>query len=65
MCLVAEREDRLAGFAILNPYFPGPNLSRGLFLKELYVTGDARDPNYRCRQQRLAALLRPPRHATR
>ena len=43
MCLVAEREDdRLVGFAILNPYFPGPNLTHGLYLKELYVTGDAR-----------------------
>ncbi|MEI7874718.1 MAG: GNAT family N-acetyltransferase [Alphaproteobacteria bacterium] len=40
--LVAEREGQLMGFAILNPYFPGPNLTHGLFLKELYVTGDAR-----------------------
>lgn len=42
MCLVAERDGRLLGFAILNPYFPAPNLSHGLFLKELYVTGEAR-----------------------
>ena len=42
MCLVAERDGRLLGFAILNPYFPGPNLTHGLFLKELYVTGEAR-----------------------
>lgn len=42
ICLVAEREGRLVGFAILNPYFPGPNLTHGLFLKELYVTGHAR-----------------------
>ncbi len=42
ICLVAEWDNRLVGFAILNPYFPGPNLTHGLFLKELYVTGDAR-----------------------
>ncbi len=42
MCLVAELEGRLLGFAILNPYFPGPNLSHGLFLKELYVAAHAR-----------------------
>ena len=42
MCLVAERDERLLGFAILNPYFPGPNLTHGLFLKELYVSGTAR-----------------------
>jgi GNAT superfamily N-acetyltransferase len=41
-CLVAELERRLLGFAILIPYFPGPNLSHGLFLKELYVTAHAR-----------------------
>src|SRR5215813_11352470 len=42
LCLVAEREDRLVGFAILNPYFPGPRLTHGLYLKELYVTASAR-----------------------
>ena len=42
MCLVAERDARLLGFAILNPYFPAPNLTHGLFLKELYVAGEAR-----------------------
>ena len=42
LCLVAEQDGRLAGFAILNPYFPGPNLSHGLFLKELYVAAHAR-----------------------
>lgn len=43
ICLVAEDdESRLVGFAILNPYFPAPNLSHGLFLKELYVTAEAR-----------------------
>jgi len=42
ICLVAENDDRLVGFAILNPYFPGPNLSHGLYLKELYVAGHAR-----------------------
>ncbi len=42
MCLVAERDGRLLGFAILNPYFPAPDLTHGLFLKELYVAGEAR-----------------------
>ena len=42
LCLVAECEGRLVGYAILNPYFPGPNLSRGLFLSDLYVGGIAR-----------------------
>jgi len=44
VCLVAERNGRLAGFAILNPYFPAPRLTHGLFLKELYVAKDARSP---------------------
>ena len=42
LCLVAEREGSLVGFAILNPYFPAANLTHGLYLKELYVTGSAR-----------------------
>jgi GNAT superfamily N-acetyltransferase len=43
LCLVAEAGDgRLVGFAILNPYFPGPRLTHGLFLKELYVAASAR-----------------------
>lgn len=42
ICLVAELDGKLLGFAILNPYFPGPNLSHGLFLKELYVAAHAR-----------------------
>src|SRR5260221_4097553 len=41
VCLVAELDGRLLGFAILNPYFPGPGLSHGLFLKELYVAAHA------------------------
>ena len=42
MCLVAENEGRLLGFAILNPFFPAANLSHGLYLKELYVAAHAR-----------------------
>ena len=40
LCLVAEYDGGrgLVGFAILNPYFPGPRLTHGLFLKELYVS---------------------------
>ena len=42
LCLVAERDGKLFGFAILNPYFPGPRLTHGLYLKELYVADSAR-----------------------
>ena len=42
LCLVADDGGTLVGFAILNPYFPGPRLTHGLFLKELYVTSSAR-----------------------
>jgi GNAT superfamily N-acetyltransferase len=42
VCLIAELDGRLIGFAILNPFFPGPNLSHGMFLKELYVAAHAR-----------------------
>src|SRR5580704_3372502 len=42
LCLVAEREGSLVGFAILNPYFPAADLTHGLYLKELYVTASAR-----------------------
>ena len=42
LCLVADDGGTLVGFAILNPYFPGPRLTHGLFLKELYVAASAR-----------------------
>ena len=42
LCLVADLDGKLVGFAILNPYFPAANLTHGLFLKELYVTATAR-----------------------
>jgi len=42
LCLVADDDDKLVGFAILNPYFPGPRLTHGLFLKEFYVAASAR-----------------------
>src|SRR5262249_21924893 len=42
LCLVADDGSKLVGFAILNPYFPGPNLTHGLYLKELYVAQAAR-----------------------
>ena len=42
-CLVAEDAGgRLVGFAILTPFFPAPQLTHGLFLKELYVAETAR-----------------------
>jgi ribosomal protein S18 acetylase RimI-like enzyme len=42
LCLVAEQDGKLAGFAILNPYFPAPGLTHGLHLKELYIAAAAR-----------------------
>ena len=42
VCLVADDDGKLVGFAILNPYFPGPRFTRGLYLKELYITAAAR-----------------------
>ncbi len=42
LCLVADDAGTLAGFAILNPYFPAMGLTHGLFLKELYVAAPAR-----------------------
>jgi GNAT superfamily N-acetyltransferase len=42
LCLVADSGETLVGFAILNPYFPGPRLTHGLYLKELYVAASAR-----------------------
>jgi ribosomal protein S18 acetylase RimI-like enzyme len=42
LCLVADDGGALAGFAILNPFFPAPKLTHGLYLKELYVAHTAR-----------------------
>jgi GNAT superfamily N-acetyltransferase len=42
LCLVADDDGTLVGFAILNPYFPAPGLTHGLYLKELYVAASAR-----------------------
>ena len=42
VCLVADDGGKLVGFAVLHPYLPGPRFARGLYLKELYVTGAAR-----------------------
>ncbi len=63
LCLVAEQDGgRLVGFAILNPYFPGPKLTHGLYLKELYVTGDARSAGV---GEKLIDGIRAPRQAAR
>ncbi len=40
--LVAEREDKLLGFANLNPIFYGGAYQWMLFLKDIYVADDAR-----------------------
>src|SRR5689334_921789 len=42
VCLVADDGGKLVGFAVLNPYFPGPRFTHGLYLKELYVAAAAR-----------------------
>src|SRR5579872_7136256 len=42
MCLLAEDDEKLLGFAILTPFFPAANLAHGLLLKELYVAAHAR-----------------------
>jgi|FEC22Drversion2_1045045.scaffolds.fasta_scaffold01149_11 GNAT superfamily N-acetyltransferase len=42
LCLVADDGTRLLGFALLNPYLPGAQFTRGLYLKELYITAAAR-----------------------
>ena len=42
VCFVADDGARLAGFALLNPYLPGAHFTRGLYLKELYITAAAR-----------------------
>jgi GNAT superfamily N-acetyltransferase len=42
LCLVSDEDGTLTGFAILNPFFPAPQLTHGLFLKELYVPAAAR-----------------------
>ncbi|MBB4041612.1 L-amino acid N-acyltransferase YncA [Microvirga flocculans] len=39
--VVAEQEGRLLGFALFSAY-PGPGLHSGMFLKELFVTAEAR-----------------------
>jgi GNAT superfamily N-acetyltransferase len=40
--LVTERQDRLVGMAILNPVFYGGPFRWSLYLKDLYVSADAR-----------------------
>ncbi len=39
--LVAE-VDTVVGFAVFSPIYPGPGLSSGLFLKELFVSAPFR-----------------------
>lgn len=40
--LVAREEERTAGFAAVATLYPGPGLEPGLFLKELFVSREAR-----------------------
>lgn len=64
-CLVADDGAALAGFAILNAYFPGPRLTHGLFLKELYVTEAARSAGVGERLIEAIRALARERGATR
>jgi GNAT superfamily N-acetyltransferase len=40
--LVAEEGGRIVGFAAFAGIYPGPGLAPGFFLKEIYVSADAR-----------------------
>jgi len=54
--LVAERAEKIVGMAILNPIFYGGPFRWSLFLKDLYVSADAR--NLRIGRLLLAAIAR-------
>ena len=61
--LLAYEHDKLAGFACFSAIYPGPGLTSGFFLKELYVRDDWRGSGLGKRlMSRLAAIARQDGH---
>jgi GNAT superfamily N-acetyltransferase len=61
--LLGYERDRLAGFACFSAIYPGPGLTSGFFLKELYVRDDWRGSGLGKRlMSRLAAIARLDGH---
>ncbi|WP_370691845.1 GNAT family N-acetyltransferase [Bradyrhizobium xenonodulans] len=62
--LLAYEHDELAGFACFSAVYPGPGLTSGFFLKELYVRDHWRGSGVgRKLMARLAAIARQDGHA--
>jgi GNAT superfamily N-acetyltransferase len=62
--LIAYENDRIAGFACFSAIYPGPGLTSGFFLKELYVRRNRRRSGLGKRLiARLAAMARQEGHA--
>ena len=40
--IIVAEADQIVGFAAFSSIYPGPSLTSGLFMKELFVTADAR-----------------------
>ncbi|MCP3469128.1 GNAT family N-acetyltransferase [Bradyrhizobium sp. CCGUVB1N3] len=61
--LLACENDGIAGFACFSAIYPGPGLTSGFFLKELYVRQDRRKAGLGKRlMARLAAMARQEGH---
>ena len=61
--LLAYEHDKLAGFACFSALYPGPGLTSGFFLKELYVRNDWRGSGLGKKlMSRLAAIARQDGH---
>ncbi|WP_245003862.1 GNAT family N-acetyltransferase [Bradyrhizobium liaoningense] len=61
--LLACENDGVAGFACFSAIYPGPGLTSGFFLKELYVRHDRRSSGLGRRlMARLAAIARQEGH---
>ncbi|MBW7968564.1 GNAT family N-acetyltransferase [Bradyrhizobium sp. BR 10289] len=61
--LLAYEHDRLAGFACFSALYPGPGLTSGFFLKELYVRNEWRGGGLgRKLMSRLAAIAQQDGH---
>src|SRR5690242_1943894 len=61
--LLAYENERIAGFACFSAIYPGPGLTSGFFLKELYVRHNRRGSGVGKRLMvRLAAMARQEGH---